>query len=186
MSKEKKIQQGRDLAGKLFDLKLTALELMTEKEQDRWRSEYPGLSKRDFDDIRRQVIQAKMAQQSQIGWQVIPRDLAVIVGSLMSYFFDLKIGILAGVIALVVLEILFHSFYSPELYKVLSYVVWLTYPALILLALAIQRQYAIWWQLAGILVGVWAGSFLLSLLLRTILDGIFRQQKHTPTPKKWS
>jgi len=183
MTKEKKIQQGRDLAGKLFDLKLTALELMTEKEQDRWRSLYPGLSKREFDDIRRQVIQAKMAQQSQIGWQVIPRDLAVIVGSLASYFINLKAGLIASVAALTLLEILFHFFYNPKLYKVLSYAVWLTYPALILLALAIQNQFAIWWQLAGILVGVWAGSFLLSMLLRVALAAIFREKKATKITK---
>jgi len=177
MTKNQKIQLGRDLASKLFDLKLTALELMSEKEQDRWRSEYPGLSKREFEDIRRQVIQAKMAQQSQIGWQVIPRDLSVITASLAGYLFNLKTGIIVGAATLIVLEILFRANYNDKLYKILSYVVWLTYPALILLALAIHRQYAGWWQVGGILIGVWGGSFLLSTLLRLLLERFFKREK---------
>ena len=166
MSKGQKIQQGRDLASELFNLKLIELELMKADEQDRWIVQYPGLSRKEFEDVRRQVIQAKTAQQSRIGWQVIPRDLAVIVLCVVSVLVNLSAGVVAGVAVLILLESLFQVFYSEKLYKVLSYSVWFTYPAYILLVFAIRKMDNPWWLLAVILIGVWAGSFLLSFLAR--------------------
>ena len=101
--------------------------------QERWLRQYPLLSKNEFDDVRQQTLETKMIHQSQIGWQVIPRDLAVIFFCLVSLIFNLQAGIIAGIALLILLGIIFYVFYSEKLSRILSYSVWLTYPALILL-----------------------------------------------------
>lgn len=164
MNKQQKLKKARELASQLFDLKLIDLEKMSEDQQKSWMAKYSMLSKREFEDIRQQVIQAKTSQQSQIGWQTIPHDLSVIIFCLVSVIFSLKVGLIAGVFLLILLESLFQVFYNPKLYQILGYSVWLTYPAYILLGYILLQRGLGLWQIAGILVLAWGGTYLLGML----------------------
>lgn len=188
MGKDQKINQARELAGKLFDLKILDLELMKAEEQQRWMAQYPNLSRREFEDVRQQVIKAKTAHQSQIGWQVIPRDLAVIIFCLVSIVVNLSTGIVIGVAFLILFAPIFNIFYSERLNKILSYAVWFTYPALILLGYTLMRENYPWWLAIGIVVLAWVISFILDfvaritfqqfLTLKTQLKSKAKNEKH--------
>ena len=183
MSKNQKLLQARDLAGKLFDLKAIELELMSEDEQERWQRQYPLLSKNEFDDVRQQTLKVKMIHQSQIGWQVIPRDLAVIFFCLVSLIFDLQAGIIAGIALLILLGIIFNVFYSEKLGRILSYSVWLTYPALILLGYQLIREGYTWWAAAAIVIMAWLLSFALDYIARIVFNQLLKIKSQLTNPK---
>jgi hypothetical protein len=165
MSKTSKQETARKLAASLFDLKLVDLEMMKEDQKKGWLLKASPLTKTEFEDIRQQVIQAKLSQQAQIGWQAIPHDLAVIVFCLVSVIFSLKVGLVAGIASLVLLESLFQVIFLPALYKILMYSVWLTYPAYVLLGYTLYRQNYSWGMIAGILLLAWLGTFVLGKLV---------------------
>lgn len=168
MSRNQKLQQARELAGKLFDQKIMDLETMGAEDIKRWMNEFPLLSLREFEDVLQQTIKAKLAQQSQVGWQVIPRDIAVIVFSVVSILSNLTAGIIAGVAVLILLGIFFNVYYSEKVNKLLSYTVWLTYPALILLGYHLIRGGLVWWAGIAVVVLAWLISFVLDFIARMI------------------
>lgn len=159
MKDQLRLKQGKELARQLFDLKLTELELMHDDQKKEWMRKFNLLSIREFEDVRSQVIKAKTSQQSQIGWQVLPHDLSVLVFCLVSIFFSLKSGLIAGIFVLIMLESIFQVFFNQTLYKILGYAVWLTYPAYIFLGYVLYQRGFIWWQIIGIIALAWAGSF---------------------------
>jgi hypothetical protein len=165
MDKQKKLNKAKALASQFFDLKLIDLERMTEDQKSEWMQQYSGLTREEFEDVRRQVIEAKTSQQAQVGWQSLPHDLSVLVFCLVTVFFSLKAGLVAGVIVLALLVSITQVYFNEALYKILGYANWLTYPAYILLAFALYQRGLIWWQIAGIVALAWGGTFLLGAIM---------------------
>jgi hypothetical protein len=167
--------QGRQLARKLYDHSVRELEELSAEEQARLRAEFPLLGEAEFRDVLRQVIEAKQYEQERIGWQSIPHDVTVLVFVLVTSLLDLRSGIVAGIATLILLESIFQFYFSRDLYRPLSTLVWLTYPAYLALAYVLYRRgYEGLWIVAVVLL-LWAGTFLLSpvarLPVRMILQG---------------
>ena len=159
-------EMGRSLARQLYDYKLTHLVKLSPAEKDKLKAEYPKLDQAEFDNVIEQVIAAKEYEQERVGWQAIPHDIAVLIFVAVTCLVDLRVGVIVGVATLVLLESLFQFYFYRPLYRYLSLLVWLTYPAYILLAYVLyQRGYERIWILL-IIALAWAGSFLLGMIAR--------------------
>jgi hypothetical protein len=158
--------QGRQLARKLYDYDLRDLESLSAEEQASLRDEFALLSEAQFRDVLRQVIEAKQYEREFIGWQGVPHDATVLVFVLVTAVFDLRAGIVAGIATLVLLESVFQFYFNRRLYGPLSTLMWLTYPAYLLLAYVLYgRGYSLIWIAAAVVLA-WGGTFLLGALAR--------------------
>lgn len=165
-SSQPRIEEGRELARELYDKKLLDLENLDHAERERLRVKYPRLSQAQFDDVVRQVIEAKQIHQERIGWQAIPHDIAVLVLVLITAIGSLHTGIIACIATLVLLESIFQFAFSRKLYRPLSALVWLTYPAYLAFGYLLYRSgYSIPWIIAGILLAS-LGTFIFGMLSR--------------------
>lgn len=160
-----KLDQGRQLARSLFDRKLVELQNITAEERSTLLEEYPLLGEAEFEDVRRQVIQAKTQQQALVGWQVLPHDISVLVLVIFTgLFWELRIGIIAYIAVLVLTESIFQVTYSEKIYRPLSILGWLTYLAYIAFAVILYLQgYAWYWIILAVGIA-WGGTFLLGAL----------------------
>jgi hypothetical protein len=181
-------EQGRQLASRLYDLKLAQLEHLTPADRTRLQSEFPHVTDADLQTLLAQVIEAKRLEQERVGWQAVPHDVAVLVTVLVTALVDLRTGAVAGIATLVLLESLFQFYFHRALYRALSTLVWFTYPAYAVLVYLLLRRGMprLWVAVAALLT--WAGSFLLGLLarlpVRLILEARAQSaasaRKHTP------
>ena len=157
---------GRDLARKLYDQKLNQLVNMSETEKVRLMAEYPGLSAAEFNDVVKQVIDARRVHQERIGWQAVPHDITVLAFVLVTSLVNLRLGIIVGIGTLVLLESLFQYYFDRRVYQYLSPLVWLTYPAYALLAYVLYLQgYTLVWIAIAVAL-TWGGVFLLGIVAR--------------------
>ncbi len=161
-----KLEQGRQLAGKLYDYRIAQLESLTMEEQAALQEQFPLLGEAEFQDVVRQVIEAKRYQQERVGWQAIPHDVAVLALVTVTALSDLRIGVMVGIVTLAVLENIFQVVFNRQLYGILSLLVWLTYPAYAVLAYVLYRRgFEIIW-IAGAVLLAWGGTFVLGALAR--------------------
>jgi hypothetical protein len=161
-----RIEMGRDLARKLYDHNLNQLVNMSEAEKLRLMDEYPGLSAAEFNDVVKQVIEARRYHQERIGWQAIPHDITVLVFVLVTVLVNLRLGIVVGIGTLILLESVFQFYFDRRVYQYLSPLVWLTYPAYALLAYVLHlRGYTLVWSVIAIAL-TWGGIFLLGIAAR--------------------
>jgi hypothetical protein len=161
-----RIRQGQDLARKIYDWKIRELESLSDEEKAKLRGEFPLLSQAEFEDVIRQTIEAKRYHQERVGWQAIPHDVAVLILVITTAIFDLKIGIIACIAVLVFLESIFQFYFNRDLYRPLSTLVWLTYPAYLVFAYLLYREgYQVGWIAVGVVLAS-LGTFLLGGLAR--------------------
>ncbi len=176
-------EQGRELARRLFELKLTDLDSLGPEERQRWLGEFPLLGPAEFDDVCRQVMEAKMFQQARVGWQGVPHDLAVLLLVVVTTFFSLQVGIIAAVAGLVFLESVFQVYFSQRLYRPLSLLVWLTYPSYLWFGYVLfRRGLGLLWVVLAVLLA-WGGTFLLGAVARIPMHlflGARAKGKRTP------
>jgi hypothetical protein len=159
-------EQGRELARRLYDYKISRLEQLSEAEKTSLLNEFPKLGENEFQYVVQQLISAKRLEQQRIGWQAIPHDVTVLVLVIITTVVGLPAGIIAGVATLVLLESLFQFHFDQRLYQFLSVLVWITYPAYIWLAYVLFRQnYPVLWIAVTVLL-VWGGTYLLGILVR--------------------
>jgi hypothetical protein len=160
------LDEGKRLARELYDLELRELKALEIEGSDALRAKYRRLSATQFEDILTQVIESKQLLQEQVGWQAIPHDIAVLVLVLVTLFFDLRTAIIACVATLVLLEGIFQFFFHRKLNRVLSKLVWFTYPAYLLFAYLLYQTGVsfLWIALAVILA--WGGTFILGMFAR--------------------
>ncbi len=174
-------EMGRNLARLLFDYKLRDLINLSPGEKARLQAQFPRLNEAEFNDIVTQVIDAKQYQQERVGWQAVPHDIAVVIFVAVTTLVNLRIGVIAGVGALVLLESLFQFYFYRPLYRYLSLLVWLTYPAYILLAYVLYQRGYEWVWILVIVALAWGGSFLLGIVarlpVRLILEAKARSSK---------
>ncbi len=180
-------EMGRNLARLLFDYKLRDLINLSPGEKARLQAQFPRLNEAEFNDIVTQVIDAKQYQQERVGWQAVPHDIAVVIFVAVTTLVNLRIGVIAGVAALVLLESLFQFYFYRPLYRYLSLLVWLTYPAYILLAYVLYQRGYEWVWILVIVALAWGGSFLLGIVarlpVRLILEAKARSSKEVARSK---
>jgi hypothetical protein len=155
-----------ELAGRLYDYKLAELAKLNAEQKAGLLAQFPNFRQSEFDALLEQVIAAKRYEQERVGWRAVPHDVTVLVVVALTSLFDLRIGVIAGIGVLVLLESLFQYIFDRRLYRSLSALVWLTYPAYAWLAyLLYRRGYELLW-IAVIVALVWWGTFLLGMLAR--------------------
>ncbi len=161
-----KLDQGRALARKLYDLKLRQLEQIDEGQRKDYLADYPLLREIEFDDVRRQVIEAKRMQQIRVGWLSIPHDITVLVFVLVTVLVDWRWGAIAAAVTLVLFESLFQIYFSPQTYSGFGLLVWLTYPAYALLAYVLYTRGLEWYWIMLAVAGIWGGTYLAGIIAR--------------------
>jgi hypothetical protein len=161
-----KLEQGRLLARRLYDFKIGQLEKFNEQDRKSYLAEYPLLGNTEYKDVLRQVIDAKKTEQIQVGWFTIPHDITVLVFVLVVFFTDLRTAIVAGIGALVLFESIFQLVFNRRIYLQLSLLVWLTYPAYVLLGWVLYTRGLAWYWIALVVVGAWTGTFLAGIIAR--------------------
>ncbi len=176
-SQQADLEEGRRLARRLYDYHLTDLENLQEDERKRLRRDFPQLNTAQFNDVLRQVVAAKRHERAQVGWQSVPHDVAVIVTVVIAALGHLKAGLAAGVGILVLLESLAMTIFEERIYRPLSLLVWLTYPAYALLAYTLYRQGYEILEIVGIVLFVWPGMFLLGALARVPLHLLWEERE---------
>jgi hypothetical protein len=161
-----RLRQGQELARRLYDIKIRELESLSHEEKVKLRGEFPLLSPAEFEDVIRQTIEAKRYQQERVGWQAIPHDIAVLILVIVTAIFDLRTGVIAGIAALVFLEGVFQFYFHRDLYRPLSFLVWLTYPAYLVFAYLLYREgFQVLWIAVGVFLAS-IGTYLLGGLAR--------------------
>lgn len=169
-----KLEQGRLLARRLYEIKIRQLAKLTEQDRKTFLADFPLLGNTEYKDILRQVIEAKKVEQIQVGWFTIPHDITVLVFVLVVAFTDLRTGIVAGIGILVLFESIFQVYFNQRIYPQLSLMVWLTYPAYILLAWVLYSRGLEWYWIALVVAGAWAGTFLFGIIARIPMQLIMR------------
>jgi hypothetical protein len=169
-----KLEQGRLLARRLYDLKLGQLEKLSIDDRKTYLADFPLLGGTEYNDVLRQVIEAKKAEQIQVGWFTIPHDITVLVFVLFVVFSDLRTALVAGVGTLVLFESFFQVYFNRRLYSYLSLLVWLTYPAYVLLGWVLYTRGMQWYWIAAVVAGAWGGTFLAGILARIPMQLIMR------------
>jgi hypothetical protein len=165
-AKDIRTAQGQQLARKLYDYPIHKLENLSADEMASLLAEFPSLGKAEFDYVIQQLVAAKSYEQERVGWQAVPHDIAVLTVVIVTALFDIRAGAVAGVAVLVLLESLFQFYFNQRLYRFLSALVWLTYPAYALLAYILYRRgFELIWIVAAVLL-TWGGTFLLGLVAR--------------------
>jgi len=180
MTSQNKLNQGKELASQLLDYKLFQLQSLSDDEKTRLHQTYPGLNQSEFDDILHQVIEAKTSQQERVGWQIIPHDLAVILITALAWICDdLRIAVIAGVAVLVLLENIFQRYFNSRLYRPLSILVWLTYPAYLAFAYYLYRIHLPWYGIGLGVICLWGGALLLGILSRIPMQLFLQARQET-------
>jgi hypothetical protein len=169
-----RIRQGQDLARKIYDRKIRELESLSDEEKAKLRGEFPLLSQAEFEDVIRQTIEAKRYQQERVGWQAVPPDIAVLILVITTAIFDVRVGVIACIATLVFLESLFQFYFNRDLYRPLSTLVWLTYPAYLVFAYLLYREgFEIPWIIMGVILAFLGTNYLSPLAripVRMILE----------------
>ena len=161
-----RIRQGQDLARKIYDRKIRELESLSEGEKVKLRGDFPLLSQAEFEDVLRQTIEAKRYHQELVGWRAIPHDVAVLLLVIVTAIVDLRTGVIACIAALVFLESIFQFYFNRDLYRPLSTLVWLTYPAYLVFAYLLYREgFEVLWIAVGVILAS-LGTYLLGGLAR--------------------
>ncbi len=161
-----KLDQGRNLARRLYDLKLRQLDNIDESQRKVYLADYPLLGEKEFDDVRRQVIEARRMHQIRVGWLSVPHDLTVLVFVMVTLLADWRWGAIAAAITLVLFESLFQVYFNPQTYSGFSLLVWLTYLAYALLAWVLYSRGLEWYWIVLAVVGIWAGTYLAGIIAR--------------------
>lgn len=160
------LDEGKRLARELYDLELRELKTLKIEGSDELRAEYRRLSDAQFEDVISQVIESKQLLQERVGWQAIPHDIAVLVLVLTTALFDLQVAVIACIATLVLLEGIFQFSFNRALYRPLSTLVWLTYPAYLFFGYFLYRMgYSIPWIVVGVLLAS-LGTYVLGVLSR--------------------
>ena len=166
--------QGQQLARRLYDYRIHQLEKISTAEKASLLEGLPLLGESEYAYVLQQVITAKRYEQQRVGWQAVPHDVAVLTMVIVTSLVDLRYGVVSGIAILVLLESLFQFYFDQRLYRFLSTLVWLTYPAYLLLAYVLYRRGLELTWIAVVLLLAWGGTFLLGLLarlpVRLILD----------------
>jgi hypothetical protein len=165
-TKDARTEQGQQLARRLYDYKLNKLENLSEAEKGDLLKEYPLLGETEFQYVVQQVIETRRYTQERVGWQAIPHDITVLTIVAVTALANVQAAAIVGLAVLIFLEGLFQFYFDRRLYRILSWLVWFTYPAYILLAYILSRQGYEWTWIVLAIVLTWGGTYLIGALAR--------------------
>lgn len=155
------LEQGKALASLLFDYKLTELDHLASSHPD-LRKKYALLTDAEFKDVVSQVRTAKIAQQKHYGWQLVPRDLTVILVTALTWLLnDWKLPLVFGIFLLFLLANVFAVRFSEKLSPILKTSVWISYLALLAYGWFFLRSGSPWYVALLAVLGLAFGSLLL-------------------------
>ena len=168
------LEKGKALASVLFDYKLSDLDHIASSHPN-LRKEYALLTDVEFADIVSQVRTAKIAQQKRIGWQLIPRDLTVILVTALTWLLnDWKLPLVFGIFLLILLANIFAVRFSEKLSPSLGASVWVSYLALLAYGWFFLRSGSPWYIALLAVLGLALGSLLLVGFNRLMLAAMAR------------
>ncbi|MGD0575743.1 MAG: hypothetical protein ABSB61_10330 [Anaerolineales bacterium] len=159
-------EMGRQLASQLYDYKLGELVNLSPAEKSKLEAKFPQLDEAEFGYVVEQVIAARRYEQERVGWQAVPHDLAVLVFVALTCLVNLRVGAIVGVGALVLLEGLFQFYFVRPMYRFLSALVWLTYPAYVLVAYVLYHRGYAPVLIVAIVALTWGGSYVFGIVAR--------------------
>ena len=163
------LEQGRALASLLFNYKLSDFENLTACHPD-LRQKYAVLTNAEFADVVSQVRSAKIFQQKQTAWQMVPRDLTVILVTALTWLLnDWKLPLIFGVFLLILLANIFAVWFSEKLSPILGTSVWISYLALLAYGWYFLRDGSQWYIALLAALGLALGSLLLTGFTRMLL-----------------
>jgi len=165
-SKDARTEQGQQLARRLYDYKLNKLENLSEAEKGDLLKEYPLLGETEFQYVVQQVIETRRYTQERVGWQAIPHDITVLTIVAVTALANVQAAAIVGLAVLIFLEGLFQFYFDRRLYRILSWLVWLTYPAYILLAYILSHRGYEWTWIVVAIALTWGGTYLIGALAR--------------------
>ena len=155
------LEKGKALASVLFDYKLPDLDHLTSSHPG-LRKEYALLTDVEFEDIVSQVRAAKFAQQKRYGWQLVPRDLSVILVVALTWLLnDWKLPLVFGIFLLILLANIFAVRFSEKLSPILGNSVWISYLALLAYGWFFLRNGSPWYFALLAVLGLALGSLVL-------------------------
>ncbi|HSN93907.1 MAG TPA: hypothetical protein VLR89_02470 [Anaerolineaceae bacterium] len=163
------LEQGKALASLLFDYKLSDLDRLASKHPD-LRKKYSLLNDAEYKDVVNQVRSAKITQQKHYGWHLVPRDLAVILVTALTWLLnDWKLPLVFGIFLLILLANIFAMRFSEKLSLILGASVWVSYLALLAYGWYFLRNGSPWYIALLAVLGLALGSMLLIGLNRMML-----------------
>ncbi len=148
------------MAGLLFDYKLSELDHLSTAHPD-LQKRFSLLTDAEFKDVVRQVRTAKIAQQNRYGWQMIPRDLTVILVTALTWILnDWKLPLVIGIFLLFLMANIFAMRFSEKLSPILGTSVWISYLALLAYGWYFFRNGHPWYIALAAMLGLAIGSLL--------------------------
>jgi hypothetical protein len=174
MTKEQKstnahLEKGKTLARLLFDYKLSDLEHLASSHPE-LRQKFSILSDAEYLDVVDQVRVAKLTQQKHSAWQLIPRDLTVILVSALTWLLnDWRLPLVFGIFLLILLANVFAVWFSEKLSLILGNSVWFSYLALLAYGWFFLRNGGLWYVALLAVFGLGVGSLLLIGFTRMML-----------------
>ena len=153
----------------LFDYKLSDLENLSSSHPE-LRQKYALLTNLEFADVVSQVQTAKITQQKQTAWQLVPRDLTVILVTALTWLLnDWKLPLIFGIFLIILLANIFAVWYSEKLSPILGTSVWISYLALLAYGWYFLRNGSFWYVALLAVLGLALGSLLLTGFTRMML-----------------
>ena len=170
-----KMEQGKLLAKHLFGYRETELLKLTDEKRQELHSEFPLLSSDELHNVIVLVLDAKKRQQKLVFLQTLPKNLSVILISLLTWVIgDWKIAVIIGAFCLLTLTMFSSFFTGSKLAQHPVLVGWLSYAAMFAFgAFFYVKGYG--WNFAVLgAAALWVGTLLASWFAIPILGFLQR------------
>jgi len=170
-----KMEQGKLLAKTLFGYKEAELLKLSDEKKQLLKSQYPLLSEDEFHNVIVLVLDAKARQQKMIALQMLPKNVTLILVALLTWLTrDWKIALILSAFFLFSFILFSSALRNPKLIPLTTITGWLSYLAIIAFGYFLFQSGTRWNIAVLAAVGLWAGSLLVSWLVRLFLSNLQR------------
>lgn len=173
-----KMEQGKLLTKKLFNYKEAELLKLSDAKKQELRAEYPLLTADEFHNVIVLVLDAKRRQQKLISLQTLPKNLSIILISLLSWILgDWKIASIIGAFSLLTFILFSNWLNNSRLARYVNIIGWLSYAATFAFG-AFLYWIGAKWNIAILgAAALWVGALFASWLAILILGFLQSSQK---------
>jgi len=173
-----KMEQGKLLTKRLFGYKEAEILNLSESEKEILRTEYPLLTADEFHNVIVLVLDAKGRQQKLISLQTLPKNLSIILISLLSWIIrDWKIALIIGAFSLLTFILFSSAINNSKLARYVNVIGWLSYAATFAFGAFLYWTGAKWNIAILGAVALWLGALLAGWLAIPILGFLQSTQK---------
>ncbi|MEA4811665.1 MAG: hypothetical protein VB108_03730 [Anaerolineaceae bacterium] len=166
------LEQGKALARLLFNYKVSELE-KPKNLHSNLKAQFPLLTDAEFNDVIRQVKAAKLTRQGRYSWQMIPRDLTLIIVSMLTWLLqDWKWPLVVGLFLLILFVNLFALRYSEKLSPILGSSVWFSYLALAAYGWYFYSRGMAWYFAVLAILGLALGTLVITGLAHLLTEAM--------------